>query len=103
MEKSVHSARRLVRQEARPILSIGLHYIGRMVWVNTGWITKLATDIRSSSVISDLRFRCSATNGNTHLYENAKIFSQTGGINPDASRHQITRNMGMNTKENHKS
>lgn len=56
--------------------------LGKYRWNST---TKLVTDMCSSCVISDLRFSCSATNGNWHPYKDYKDFFPDWKIAPDAS------------------
>ncbi|CAI5689281.1 unnamed protein product [Oreochromis niloticus] len=56
--------------------------LGRYKWDTT---QKLVTDICSSSVISDNRFRCSATNYEWHPYKNYKEIFPDWKILPDVS------------------
>ncbi|KAF1380452.1 hypothetical protein PFLUV_G00163890 [Perca fluviatilis] len=56
--------------------------LGRFRWHKT---KKLVTDVCSSSVISDNRFRCNATNGEWHPYKRYRDFFQDWRIAPDAS------------------
>ncbi|XP_039679391.1 interferon-induced very large GTPase 1-like [Perca fluviatilis] len=56
--------------------------LGRFRWHKT---EKLVTDVCSSSVISDNRFRCNATNGEWHPYKHYRDFFPDWRIAPDAS------------------
>ncbi|TDG99808.1 hypothetical protein EPR50_G00198880 [Perca flavescens] len=56
--------------------------LGRFRWRET---KKLVTDVCSSSVISDNRFRCNATNGEWHPYKRYTDFFPDWRIAPDAS------------------
>ncbi|XP_030609027.1 interferon-induced very large GTPase 1-like [Archocentrus centrarchus] len=56
--------------------------LGRYRWDKTD---KLVTDICSSLVISDSRFRCSATNGQWHPHKNYKEIYPDWKIPPDVS------------------
>ncbi|KAM8746803.1 interferon-induced very large GTPase 1-like [Acanthopagrus schlegelii] len=56
--------------------------LGRSTWYGT---EKLVIDICSSSVISDTRFRCAATNGEWHPYKRYTEIYPDWRIPPDAS------------------
>ncbi|KAM8746783.1 interferon-induced very large GTPase 1-like [Acanthopagrus schlegelii] len=56
--------------------------LGRYIWDGT---KKLVTDICSSLVISDMRFRCAATNGEWHPYKRYTEIYPDWKIAPDAS------------------
>ncbi|KAM6894194.1 up-regulator of cell proliferation-like [Lycodopsis pacificus] len=56
--------------------------LGRYRWVGT---EKLVTDVCSSSVISDQRFRCTATNGEWHPYKDYTAIYPDWRIAPDSS------------------
>ncbi|TDH02421.1 hypothetical protein EPR50_G00173370 [Perca flavescens] len=56
--------------------------LGRFQWDETN---KLVTDICSSSVISDNRFRCNATNGEWHPYKSYREIFPDWKITTDAS------------------
>ncbi|KAK2811717.1 hypothetical protein Q5P01_000168 [Channa striata] len=56
--------------------------LGKYRWTDTG---KLTTDICSSLVISDIRFRCGATNNQYHPYKQYKAIFPDWKIAPDVS------------------